>query len=150
MNPRPSLKLKLLCFGNIRCKQIKIHDILNSSLYFTNILMSALSLHNRPIFHASSLIPVAVGCIWFISYLRSNDILKRLSLIFLVAWTSHHIRDGTRRGLWFPPFGSTQPLPKTTYVILIMCLPLLLRGVLYLTEQRQSYINPIQRELVKV
>ncbi|XP_052089177.1 transmembrane protein 267-like [Mytilus californianus] len=114
-------------------------------------LKSALSLSKRPIFHASSIIPVAVGCIWIISYLRSNDLLKRLSLIFLVAWTSHHIRDGTRRGLWFPPFGSTQPLPKTTYVILIMFLPLLLRSVLYLTEQRQSYSNlSIQRELVKV
>ncbi|CAC5396873.1 Transmembrane protein 267 [Mytilus coruscus] len=83
-------------------------------------LKSALSLSKRPIFHASSIIPVAVVCIWIISYLRSNDFLKRLSIIFLVAWTSHHIRDGTRRGLWFPPFGSTQPLPKTTYVILII------------------------------
>lgn len=41
---------------------------------------------------------------------------------------SHHIRDGTRRGLWIYPFGSTPNVPYYGYVLLTMILPHLFAG----------------------
>lgn len=46
----------------------------------------------------------------------------------MCAVLSHHIRDGTRRGLWIYPFGSSPSIPYYCYVLLTMCLPHLFAG----------------------
>jgi hypothetical protein len=97
-------------------------------------LQHALSLSSRPMFHASTLIPMIAVFIYIVSLYLKDHRVKVLTLMFLVAWTSHHIQDSTRRGLWFPPFGSTRALPTTTYMLLTMLIPVLLRIVLYYTE----------------
>jgi len=97
-------------------------------------LQHALSLSSRPMFHASTLIPMIAASIYIVSLYLKDPRLKVLTLMFLVAWTSHHIRDSTRRGLWFPPFGSTRALPTTTYMLLTMLIPVLFKAVLYYTE----------------
>jgi hypothetical protein len=43
---------------------------------------------------------------------------------WLVAFSSHHIRDATRRGLWIIPwFLTTKPLPYYLYLSLIAAIP---------------------------
>jgi hypothetical protein len=43
--------------------------------------------------------------------------------IIIVAFATHHIRDGTRRGLMFAPFGDTPPLPYVMYIALTIFTP---------------------------
>lgn len=43
--------------------------------------------------------------------------------MLMLAFTSHHIRDGNRRGLWLYPFGHTPPINKYIYVLLLSILP---------------------------
>jgi len=50
--------------------------------------------------------------------------------IFIVAWTTHHLRDGLRRGLWIAPFGHTPPLPQLLYLALITAVPLTVRTLM--------------------
>ena len=57
--------------------------------------------------------------------------LHNLPWIFFLAWTSHHLRDATRRGLWFGPFFSTPPLPSWMYIGLTMIMPLMLSVFLH-------------------
>ena len=90
-----------------------------------------MSLQNRPVFHASSLIPVVVTVILVIAYIRTDSRFVRLAALFTVAWTTHHVRDSIRRGLWFPPFGSTQPVAKATYFGIVMILPVVIRLLFY-------------------
>lgn len=98
-------------------------------------LKDALSLPARPPFHATTIIPVITAFLYIISMLfpvQSNIYL--ICFTFFIAWTSHHIRDSTRRGLWLPPFGSTPSLPYTLYICLILILPLLVRIIFILRE----------------
>ena len=108
-------------------------------LYIHVSLQHALSLSSRPMFHASTLIPMIAVSIYIASIYLKDHRLTVLTLMFLVAWTSHHIRDSTRRGLWFPPLGSTRALSTTTYMLLTMLIPVLLRIVLYYTEILSFY-----------
>ena len=94
-------------------------------------LQAATSLSKRPFFHNSSLIPII--------YLLLRGLQQWLpglpasmAWMFLLAWTSHHVRDGIRHGLWFAPFGSTPAVPKWLYISVISLCPLLLRAVLLL------------------
>lgn len=43
--------------------------------------------------------------------------------MIILAYTSHHLRDGNRRGLWFYPFGSSPPIDKSLYLFLLAVLP---------------------------
>lgn len=43
--------------------------------------------------------------------------------MLILAFTSHHLRDGNRRGIWLYPYTNTQPLGKFVYVTLICMLP---------------------------
>lgn len=56
--------------------------------------------------------------------------LKNCAWIVFIAWSTHHVRDATRRGLWFVPFGSTRPLPHWLYISVILLCPLIVRQVL--------------------
>ena len=44
-----------------------------------------------------------------------------------IAWGSHHLRDAQRRGLWFPPFGSTPAIPYLLYLLLEFMLPIFVK-----------------------
>ena len=50
-----------------------------------------------------------------------------LLCMFAVAWTTHHLRDGHRRGMWIAPFGHTPPLPKWLYLSTTTAVPLTVR-----------------------
>ena len=127
----------------------KICDNTKHFLYFQD----ALSLPSRPPLHNSTLmlfitILIHATNVFFCTVNKDVDILSQtqpisMSLriatllqslrqnapwLFLTAWTSHHVRDGSRRGLWFAPAGSTEPLGRTGYVLATMLIPLCVRG----------------------
>ena len=73
--------------------------------------------------------------------------------MFLVSGLSHHLRDADKRGvLFYPPFGSTPPLPYKLYVFLVVLLPLVIvafrallqvsRGEVDLKEAKGSRQTP--------
>ncbi|CAH1801409.1 unnamed protein product [Owenia fusiformis] len=113
-------------------------------------LKDALSLTNRPVFHDTTIIPAIALLLYFVCYNLNR--FYSLPLIFTIAWLSHHLRDGTRRGLWVRPFGSTPPIPYVVYVILVMLLPVTCRIFMtiygmrmdrYLTKERDIEMNII-------
>ena len=99
------------------------------SLIISCIFQDALSLQKRPFFHATTLIFVIDGIFLLFSLVLRTRSLQLFAMMFSVAWLSHHIRDSTRRGLWFPPFGETPPLPRYLYLAVILLLPLVTRIV---------------------
>ena len=77
----------------------------------------AVTLQQRPPFHSTSLVLAFTGLLWLTSLVLHLPQLKKLTLACIVAWLSHHLRDAVRRGLWFPPFGSTPPLLYAVYIV---------------------------------
>ena len=50
--------------------------------------------------------------------------------MILGSFMSHHVRDGNRRGLWFWPFGSTEPIPYYLYLTICMILPYFIQWIM--------------------
>ncbi|KAK6185482.1 hypothetical protein SNE40_007704 [Patella caerulea] len=92
-------------------------------------IKDAINLPRRPPFHKSTIIPLVSGAAALFGYMFHSKLLQIFSLLFTTAWLSHHIRDATRRGLWFPPIGSTPPIPYKLYLCLIMLIPLGIRTI---------------------
>ncbi|KAK3095295.1 hypothetical protein FSP39_012920 [Pinctada imbricata] len=108
-------------------------------------LQDALSLPSRPFFHASTVILPLTIALWTIGEVSRDNRFHILSLMFFTSWTSHHIRDAHRRGLWFPPFGETPPLRKNLYLCLLICIPLVVKVLnqygLTRARRRQIHID---------
>ncbi|XP_070592483.1 transmembrane protein 267 [Erythrolamprus reginae] len=110
------------------------HFILAGSLS----LKAALSLPQRPFLHCSTVIPVVCLVLKFIMHLlKLKDSWCFLPWMMFISWTSHHVRDGIRHGLWICPFGKTVPLPYWLYVAVTATLPHLCSFLLYLTGTRE-------------
>ncbi|XP_003703854.1 transmembrane protein 267 [Megachile rotundata] len=90
----------------------------------------ATHLEKRPFLHCTT-VPISL---WFIFNFYSNVLnypkFSYYSWIILASFLSHHIRDATRRGLWFCPIGSTQPIPYYLYLIMSMMLPHVLQWLM--------------------
>ncbi|XP_077872817.1 transmembrane protein 267 isoform X1 [Ictidomys tridecemlineatus] len=101
-------------------------------------LKAALSLPRRPFFHCSTVILVVVLILKLTMHLfKLKDSWCFLPWMLFISWTSHHIRDGIRHGLWMCPFGKTSPLPFWLYVITTSSLPHICSFAMYLTGTRQ-------------
>ncbi|XP_070515607.1 transmembrane protein 267-like isoform X2 [Cardiocondyla obscurior] len=75
----------------------------------------ATHLPKRPFLHCTT-VPIVLWILFIsLSYTFHSLLLEHISWVMLAAFLSHHIRDGTRRGLWFCPFGSTCPIPYYLY-----------------------------------
>ncbi|KAG8131133.1 hypothetical protein E2320_017802 [Naja naja] len=110
------------------------HFILAGSLS----LKAALTLPQRPFLHCSTVIPVVCLMLKFIMHLlKLKDSWCFLPWMMFISWTSHHVRDGIRHGLWICPFGKTVPLPYWLYVAVTATLPHLCSFLLYLTGTRE-------------
>jgi len=79
-------------------------------------------------------------CLGTVERILYGSIFSNLALIFTTAWFTHHVRDATRRGLWFAPFGSTPTLPCTLYVAIIVSTTLLMRTIML--YRRQELLPP--------
>ncbi|XP_048835986.1 transmembrane protein 267 [Brienomyrus brachyistius] len=97
-------------------------------------LEAALNLPRRPPLHCSSLILLLCGSLHLlVGACRLGPLWRPLPWLLFISLASHHIRDGTRRGLWVWPLGDTPPLPYWLYVAITATLPQLcsvLMGVL--------------------
>lgn len=101
-------------------------------------LKAALNLPRRPFLHCSTMIPVAVLTLKFTMHLlKLKDSWCFLPWMLFMSWTSHHIRDGIRHGLWLCPFGKTSPLPFWLYVIVTASLPHICSIIMHFTGTRQ-------------
>ena len=86
-------------------------------------LSDATHLQKRPFMHCTTL-PLALWLMLnFYSSVFNHPRVGYYSWLILAGFLSHHIRDGTRRGLWFCPIGSTQPIPYYLYLSMSMMLP---------------------------
>ncbi|XP_015183827.1 PREDICTED: transmembrane protein C5orf28 [Polistes dominula] len=89
-------------------------------------LSDAITLNKRPFLHCTT-IPILLWVILILNSIIFNcPKLNESAWIISASFLSHHIRDGTRRGLWFCPFGSTQPIPYYIYISISMALPYIL------------------------
>ncbi|XP_043283505.1 transmembrane protein 267 [Venturia canescens] len=95
-------------------------------------LRDATHLDRRPFLHNTT-IPLVL---WIVLMLSSRSFnspgLNNFAWIVLTSFLSHHIRDGSRRGLWFAPFGSTPPIPYYLYVAFSMGLPYIIYWLMFL------------------
>ncbi|KAL6432297.1 hypothetical protein ACFW04_006736 [Cataglyphis niger] len=95
----------------------------------------ATHLQKRPFLHCTTVPIILWVLLNFLSKtFHSPSILEHTSWVILASFLSHHIRDGTRRGLWFCPFGSTRPIPYYLYVSLCMFLPYILYWLMNLQK----------------
>ncbi|KAI9920117.1 hypothetical protein PsorP6_015369 [Peronosclerospora sorghi] len=89
-------------------------------------LTGAVHLDNRPFGHAVTfIIVVAILVNWCSRKYQARR--RRYCVCFIViAWFSHQIRDGIRRGLWFWPFQSTRRVNYLLYLLMEEGLPFLM------------------------
>lgn len=89
-------------------------------------LSDVTNLSKRPFLHCTT-VPILLWIILIlISTTFNNQSLNDFSWIIFASFLSHHIRDATRRGLWFCPLGTTQPIPYYMYIAMSMMLPYIL------------------------
>ncbi|XP_046144289.1 transmembrane protein 267 [Osmia bicornis bicornis] len=90
----------------------------------------ATHLEKRPFLHCTT-VPITLWLMFnFYSNFLNHPRFGYYSWIILASFLSHHIRDGTRRGLWFCPIGSTQPIPYYLYLSMSMMLPHVLQWLM--------------------
>ncbi|XP_022106605.1 transmembrane protein 267-like [Acanthaster planci] len=114
------------------------HFIVAKSIY----LQDALVLPHRPALHSTTLIILISLFLHLTVRVTAAQKLQSLPYMFLTASLSHQIRDGSRRGLWVWPLGSTPPLPYWAYVGLVCILPIVLKLFLNRTAS-QLTVKPI-------
>ncbi|CAM1319488.1 C5orf28 (predicted) [Pycnogonum litorale] len=87
-------------------------------------LQDVVTLSSRPFLHCTTVPIVMLVILLLYGRLKSSRMLILLAWLIFVAFISHHLRDSTRRGLWFFYFGSTEPLPYNVYLSAQIMLPL--------------------------
>ncbi|XP_067653796.1 transmembrane protein 267-like [Haliotis asinina] len=92
-------------------------------------IKAAVNLPDRPPLHLTTIIPVVSATLWVLGIVLKVRYLKMMSLIFLTAVFSHHLRDATRRGFWLTPFSNSRHVPYWMYIAVTMVIPLLVRKV---------------------
>ncbi|KPJ08761.1 Transmembrane protein C5orf28-like [Papilio machaon] len=93
----------------IAARSFKLKDITN--------------LKQRGIFHCTTFWLILTLLLLVYTHITKRLNIYTLAYMILIAYSSHHIRDANRRGLWLYPFGHTSPLNKYFYIFLISVLP---------------------------
>ncbi|XP_071098547.1 transmembrane protein 267-like [Haliotis cracherodii] len=104
-------------------------------------IKAALSLPDRPPLHLTTIIPVVTAALWILGMVLKVRYLKTLSLIFLTAVFSHHLRDATRRGLWLAPFSNSRHVPYWLYIAVTMVIPILIRKVYLIVLSEKKVVD---------
>lgn len=106
-------------------------------MYFSKF-QDAVSLTTRPFLHCSTIPLVVCGIGLILAYLQDWLWLQKISCLLIVAFSTHHVRDSTRRGLWFWPLGSIPALPYYLYIFILIAIPYLL---IFLIRMTSSNVN---------
>ena len=110
---------------------------------------AALSLRSLPFLHSTTLILMLCLILFITGYTLNKGRIKLLSVMCFVAWTSHHVRDESRRGLSFPPFGSTPLIPYKLNLTSTVVLPLVLMLLVHLCDLDFIPVLKLQSHLFK-
>ena len=137
--------------------QVLICGLLASSIDIDHFLQAksfsiadATSLKQRPFMHNSALLFSAnLALLVFMLFCHQSRLARFLTrnvvtdhvssglkkglvvcLLVFTSWSTHHLNDGIRRGLWFG-FTSTEPIDIVFYLFLILSLPLAIRWLYY-------------------
>ncbi|XP_026483177.2 transmembrane protein 267 [Vanessa tameamea] len=97
------------------------HFILARSIYLKDLN----NVSQRGILHCTTFMMLVTSILALYSHIIHKINIYIVTYMIVLAFTSHHLRDGNRRGLWLCPFGHTMSIPKFIYVILICILPIL-------------------------
>ncbi|XP_045456382.1 transmembrane protein 267 [Melitaea cinxia] len=106
------------------------HFLMAKSFYLKDVA----KLKQRGILHCTTLWIVITLLLIAYSYINRKHNFYVITYMILIAFSSHHIRDGERRGLWLYPYGHTRPINKSIYLILICLLPSLLSYIYNCTK----------------
>ncbi|XP_035787468.1 transmembrane protein 267-like [Anopheles albimanus] len=99
-------------------------------------LQDATNLDRRPFLHNSAICVLICILVIVLQRMGSNGLLSIAVAMALVAFSTHHIRDATRRGIWFKvPLleTSTMAIPYTVYLALVSATPHAISQLLWLT-----------------
>ncbi|XP_013162575.1 PREDICTED: transmembrane protein C5orf28 homolog [Papilio xuthus] len=108
-------------------------------------LKDATNLKQRGIFHCTTFWLLITILLIIYTYITKKLNIYIITYMTIIAYTSHHIRDGNRRGLWLYPIGETSPINKHVYVLLICILPRLY-AYLYVYFKRQQLLLSIAKK----
>ena len=94
-------------------------------------LENALKLQHRPFLHNSTIPLVLTFLVILVNFCTNKSVIfqqvKLYGSMVIVALFSHHLRDASRRGLWFGPFISSLPVPYPLYIALTIGLCLVMK-----------------------
>uniref|UniRef100_A0A182XD02 Transmembrane protein 267 n=1 Tax=Anopheles quadriannulatus TaxID=34691 RepID=A0A182XD02_ANOQN len=110
-------------------------------------LQDATNLDRRPFLHNSTICVVIV--ILFILTKRASNQLRMLIAMAFVAFSTHHLRDATRRGIWFKSPFQDSSSPAVPYVLYIAYVNIIPSVIVYLLQTTGSSTVPKMR-LVEV
>ncbi|OWR47532.1 Transmembrane protein C5orf28 [Danaus plexippus plexippus] len=117
------------------------HFILAKSFHFADLA----SLNRRGIFHCSTFWIIITTLLLLYGRITHKINIYISAFMVIIAFTSHHIRDANRRGLWLFPFGHTPPINKYIYIPSTCLLPMTLA---YIYNTCKPYTYSVSREIV--
>ncbi|XP_050360341.1 transmembrane protein 267 [Nymphalis io] len=97
------------------------HFFVARSIYLKDLT----NISQRGILHCTTFWMMVTSILALYSHLTHKINVYIVTYMLVLAFTSHHLRDGNRRGIWLCPLGHTMPVNKFLYVILICILPTL-------------------------
>ncbi|XP_026325702.1 transmembrane protein 267 [Hyposmocoma kahamanoa] len=97
------------------------HAVLAKSVHLKDMV----NLRQRGFLHCTSLWLLITTILLMYSYVFKKVNVYLLTFMLIIAYSSHHIRDANRRGIWLYPFGHTAAVHKYMYIFLICALPYL-------------------------
>ena len=100
-------------------------------------LEKVLNLDHRPFLHNSTIPVILYFVSIIVCYFWKNQNAKVISSLIFIAFMTHHLRDGSRRGLWFYPWINSLPVPYPVYIISTVLLSLLVK--LYVSHNTKSF-----------
>ncbi|XP_053622876.1 transmembrane protein 267 [Plodia interpunctella] len=109
-----------ICFCTMLSSLIDIdHIFATRSIYWKDITNN----RTRGILHCTTFLFTITSLLLIYSYIYKKINIYMLTWMIILAYTSHHVRDANRRGLWMYPYGHTPPLSKYVYIFLVASLP---------------------------
>ncbi|KAF9818379.1 hypothetical protein SFRURICE_017801 [Spodoptera frugiperda] len=86
-------------------------------------LKDMVNLKHRGIFHCTTFWLALTALLLLYSYIKKRIEVYMFSFMIVIAYITHHLRDGTRRGIWLYPLGSTPPIDKRLYYFILGTFP---------------------------
>ncbi|CAO1400824.1 unnamed protein product [Diamesa serratosioi] len=115
------------------------HFIAAKSLKLTD----ATNLNGRPFLHNSTIPATLLIILIYLSFSSKYSSYSLWISMLFIAFTTHHLRDANRRGLWFAPFGETPPLSNLMYILLIVSTPYFLNLFPKTGRYTKNFPNPL-------